>query len=312
MRITSKSPAPTRMRVSPYGTSATRNRSTARTSGLDMTVRTTSGESAASAVGRPCRGWTDEQIGAQRLSRPVDDRLAEAADHDGDGHHHRKAHGERRDRDRQTEHRRGDVGHRQPVLDPKESPDRRVEDARDAEENGRHEKRRAENDREGRHVAEHRKAIERAVSSRATRPAPATPARRRDRPLVVPSACRPDRCRGWPQLAARLRLRCAGTAAAISDKGTPTAERQHDDLPIERRRRRRRSDVERRDGRRRQRDRGVARAGGPSPRPANIRRRRTSQPRPETTPAPALAVTPSARSTPISPRRESTATEMVL
>ena len=51
----------------------------------------------------------DEEVGLQRLAHPVDDRLAEAADHHRDRDHHRQAHRQGRHRDRQARNRRGQV-----------------------------------------------------------------------------------------------------------------------------------------------------------------------------------------------------------
>jgi hypothetical protein len=69
---------------------------------------------------------TDEEIGFQRLPDPVDDGVAEAADHHRDRDHHRQAHRQRRDRNRQARNRRRQVGVREQAFDAEPPPQERA------------------------------------------------------------------------------------------------------------------------------------------------------------------------------------------
>ena len=73
---------------------------------------------------RAVRGG-DIEVGSQRLSNPVGDRLAETADHDRDRGQHRETDDERGDRHRKPGDRRGQVGMRQQAFYPEPAPQRR-------------------------------------------------------------------------------------------------------------------------------------------------------------------------------------------
>ena len=64
---------------------------------------------------RGARG-ADVEVGDERLAHPVDDRLAEAADHHRDRDRHREADRERGDRDRQPARVGDERARRQPAL----------------------------------------------------------------------------------------------------------------------------------------------------------------------------------------------------
>ena len=109
---------------------------------------------------RPDAG-ADEQVGLQRLSHPVDHRVAEAADHDRDGDHHREAHRQRGDGNRQAGNGRREVGMCEQAFDAEATTQEHPAGAREAIHDGRHQQARTDHDRKRCQVAEQRPSVDR-------------------------------------------------------------------------------------------------------------------------------------------------------
>ena len=103
----------------------------------------------------------DEEIGLQRLAHPVHDRVAEAADHHRDRHHHRQADRERRHRDGEPRNRRRQVRMGEQAFNAKPAPQQPAADAGESIHDRRDHEGAADHDRERRHVAEHRPPADR-------------------------------------------------------------------------------------------------------------------------------------------------------
>ena len=108
---------------------------------------------------RPDAG-ADEQVGLQRLSHPVDHRVAEAADHDRDGDHHREAHRQGGDGNRQAGNGRREVGVREQAFDAEAAAQEYPAGARQAIHDGRHQQAGADHNRKRRQVAEQRPSVD--------------------------------------------------------------------------------------------------------------------------------------------------------